>query len=102
MAAGVRFRPAADAEETLMRLASPALETAARALAAAIPGQVPVHHGVVVRTYQPTVTRRDFKRVDVAPGSPFWHWIEYGTRWNAPYRPIQRAAESVGLDYTAK
>jgi hypothetical protein len=95
-----RFVPAPDAVQETMRVADPALDVAGHALAAAIPEKVPVSEGVAVRTYRPSVARMGIGRVVVGIHSPFWHFIEYGTRWNPPYRPIQRAAESIGLEYT--
>jgi hypothetical protein len=94
------FRPDVDAVRTVIGLADPALEVAGKALQVAIPEYVPVHEGVAVRTYRPSLTKLGAGRVVVGVHSPFWHFIEYGTRFNPPYRPIQRAAESLGLDYT--
>lgn len=31
---------------------------------------------------------------------PFWHLIEFGSVNNPPYRPLTRAAENLGLDFT--
>ena len=100
--AAARFVAAPDAVQEVMRAADPALELAARALAVAIPEKVPVHEGVARRSYRPTVTRLGVGKVVVGIFSPFWHFIEYGTRFNPPYRPIQRAADSIGLEYTPR
>jgi HK97 gp10 family phage protein len=95
------------AERVVEREASPQLTVAARAIAAAIPGEIPVHHGEAKR-----LTRVTIEPEAKAPGghpksvvevkSPFWHFLEYGTRYNPPYRPIQNAVQRVGLEYETK
>jgi hypothetical protein len=92
---------AGDAVEQIMELARPQAKETADALAAAIPDQVPVNDGVAKASYKPQVQETD-EGYAVAPGSPFWHWLEYGTAFNPAYRPIQRAAESLGLEYEAQ
>jgi hypothetical protein len=94
-----RFYELPGATLTTIGLADPALDVAAKALAVAIPERVPVHEGVAKRTYRPTVTRLRPGRVVVGVHSPFWHFLEFGTRFNPPYRPVQRAAEGIGLEY---
>lgn len=94
----VRFRAAAGAVSTTKRVAKPGLVPAATAIKTAIPMNVPVVRGVVKRTYDPTLDEQpDSVRVHV--GSPFWHWLEYGTRFNPAYRPVERAVRSTGLRY---
>jgi hypothetical protein len=92
-----------DAETTIEQIAAPALADAAEAIALAIPGQVPVESGTMQRSYDPTVApatnEGERPQARVFPNSPFWHWLEFGTRWNPPYRPIQRAVEGLGLRY---
>jgi hypothetical protein len=97
----VKFAQKFGAVATVKRLAEPGLKPAARAIAEAIPAYVPVERGVVKRTYKPVVREQpDSIRVHV--GSPFWHWLEYGTRWNAAYRVVERAVRSLGLRWQAK
>jgi hypothetical protein len=88
------------APETITELAKPGLRPAADAIAGAIPGFVPVHDGTMRASYKLRVEEGDdgFK---VYVGSPFWHWMEYGTRFNAASRPVQTAVTSLGLRYEA-
>lgn len=89
-----------DAEETVARIAKPGLEPAADAIAETIPNFVPVVHGVMKASYQTAVSEGpDGFRAHV--GSPFWHWMEYGTRYNSAYRPVQSAVAALGLRYEA-
>jgi hypothetical protein len=93
-----RFAPKPDAVQTVMQLGQPGLEPAARAVAAAIPGFVPVVHGTMRASYKPSLEATPTsQRVHV--GSPFYHWMEYGTRYNAAYRPVQTAVRSLGLRF---
>jgi hypothetical protein len=105
MAAKVQYREAPNAEQVVERLAAPALTVAARELAERIPEHVPVHQGVARRTYKTRGTRVELEgahpQAQVLIRSPFWHFLEYGTRFNPPYRPVQRAVEAAGLRYTA-
>lgn len=100
------FVPAPDAEKTIAELAAPQLVETADAIARAIPDAVPVNQGVVRSTYKTVVdegTGADgspIARVHV--GSPFWHWLEYGTANNPPYRPVQNAVQGLGLRYEPK
>jgi hypothetical protein len=89
-----------DAPETIGELAKPGLRPAAEAIAATIPSFVPVHDGTMQKSYKPTVEEADdgFK---VHVGSSFWHWMEYGTRFNPAYRPVQSAVTALGLRYEA-
>ena len=96
-----RFHPVPGAVETTKRIAEPGLRPAAQGIAEAMPRFVPVHSGVAKRSYRPTLEERpDSIRVHV--GSPFWHWLEYGTRWNPAYRPVETAVRSLGLRYQAQ
>jgi hypothetical protein len=81
-----------------MRIATPGRLPAATAIAAAIPGFVPVHDGTMQASYRPAVRERETE-VRVHVGSPFWHWLEYGTRWNPAYRPVENAVRSLGLRF---
>jgi len=94
----VVYKP--DAPETIAKIAKPGCRPAAEAIASAIPAFVPVHDGVMQASYKPSVEEGedDFK---VHVGSPFWHWMEYGTRFNPAYRPVQSAVAAVGLRYEA-
>jgi len=89
-----------DAPETVSKIAQPGLRPAAEAIAETIPNFVPVVHGVMRASYHPSVAEEDdsFK---VFPGSSFWHWMEYGTRYNPAYRPVQTAVNALGLRYEA-
>ena len=92
------YIPDPDAPETIERLAAPGLEPTARAIGDAIPRFVPVHTGVMERTYDIELEEADDGyRVHV--GSPFWHWLEYGTRFNPAYRPVETAVRSLGLRF---
>lgn len=97
----VLFRAAANAADVVEQIAQPGLRPAARAIASAIPNFVPVRSGGMRRTYRMLVEERgDSIRVHV--GSGFWHWLEYGTRFNPAYRPVQTAVRSLGLRYEAR
>jgi hypothetical protein len=98
---------ARDAEQTIVELAEPALDPVAELVAGAIPEQVPVNQGVARASYKISVSggtsdREGTPTRRVYVGSPFWHWLEYGTRYSTPYRPVQRAVESVGLEYVPR
>ena len=71
-----------NARQTVIRLGQPGLELAARAVAGAIPNYVPVDHGVMRRSYQPTVEEAASAEEGwrVYPGSPFWHWLRARVR----------------------
>jgi len=98
----VVMRP--DAAETIAKLAGPQVEIAARELAGQIPSFVPRNQGVAARQYTENL------RVEVqedgsaaVTGLPFlWHWLEYGTRWNTPYRPIENTARALGLNWNGR
>jgi hypothetical protein len=106
----ITFRRSRNAVQVVEHAASPQLTVAAHAVAHAVPEHVPVHHGGAKRTYRTWVEggeggllafgRHPSSRVAVR--SPFWHFLEYGTRFNPPYRPIERAVESLGLEYRPK
>jgi len=88
------------------RTAAPQLPVAARAIAASIPGEIPVHHGEAKRLTRVTVEPEAVDGVHpvsvVEVRSPFWHFLEYGTRYNPPYRPIQKGVERLSLRYVPK
>ena len=100
------FVPAPDAEKTISELAKPQLVTFGEAIADAIPANVPVESGTMRASYSPVLeeaTSPDgLAQVRVHVGSPFWHWMEYGTAYNAPYRPVQRAVDGLGVRYEPK
>jgi hypothetical protein len=78
------------------------LPITAREIARAVPEHIPVHHGVAKRLTRVTVEPRaqgtgGHPRSVVEVKSPFWHFLEFGTRFNPPYRPIQRAVESLHM-----
>lgn len=94
------FVPSPEAEQVVGQQAHPDLLRTAEAIAAAIPEQVPVDTGVAKASYELVV--EDLGPdvpVRVHVGSPFWHWLEYGTRFNPAYRPVQRGVESLGVRY---
>lgn len=95
------FVPAPDAVDTVKRLGQPELRPAADAIAGAMPSFVPVHQGVMQRLYKTTVVAGPEQDMRIYVGSPFWHWLEYGTRWNPAYRPAQSAVASLGLRFEA-
>jgi len=94
------FVPRPDATETVEKLGAPGLRPAADALASSIPNFVPVVHGVMQRSYRPAIAPQE-RSIRVHVGSPFWHWMEYGTRYNPAYRPVQSAVAALGLRYEA-
>ena len=106
MAGRTIFVPSPNAPEVLSELAKPALVTAGEAIAEAIPSQVPVDSGTMRASYSPVLSEATspdgLAQVRVHVGSPFWHWMEYGTAYNAPARPVQRAVEGLGVRYEAK
>jgi hypothetical protein len=98
-----KYKPVPNADRVLEKVAAPQLSITARAIARAIPDKVPVHTGAAKRSYRvgvlPQTQVAGHPVVQVAVVSYLWHWLEYGTRWNPPYRPIQRAVEGLGLRY---
>ena len=88
------------AEKTVAELGKPGLRPAAEAIAGAIPAFVPVQSGAAQRSYRPSLDEQD-DSIRVHVGSSFWHWLEYGTRFNPAYRPVQSAVTSLGLRYEA-
>jgi hypothetical protein len=101
------YREAFDAVRVVERTAAPQLPVTARAIASAIPERIPVHKGVAKRLTKISVeAERDVgaahPSAQVLVRSPFWHFLEYGTRFNPPYRPIETAIRSLGLRYVAR
>lgn len=95
-----RFEAAPDCVDTVVELAKPATVDVANLLTGPILGLVPTVDGVVRASYNPSVeATEDGARWH--PGSPFWHWIEYGTATSMAYRPIQQGAASLGLRFEA-
>lgn len=95
----IDFRAESNAVATVKRIALPGLRPAAAAIAIAIPANAPVHRGVMRRNYHPRVEQHPPDAVRVYPGSPFWHWLEYGTRFNPAYRVIENAVRSLRMRY---
>ena len=101
------YREAFDAVRVVERAAAPQLPITARAIATAVPEFIPVHQGVAKRL---TKTGVEYEReiggghpsAQVLVKSPFWHFLEFGTRFNPPYRPIQRAVRSLDLRYVTR
>jgi hypothetical protein len=96
-----RFIPAPDADATITELAKPQCMVVAEAIANGIPANVPVHHGVMLRSYNPSTAESD-QGAKVLPNSPFWHWLEYGTQYNQPYRPVENTIRQLGIRYEAQ
>src|SRR5262245_2576489 len=94
------FVPNPGAVDTVQELGQPGLRPAAEALASSIPSFVPVVHGTMQASYNTSLDPQD-KSIHVKVGSPFWHWMEYGTRFNPAYRPVQSAVAALGLRYEA-
>lgn len=103
MAGTARFVPVPNAEQVVELQAASALLVAATFLAKAIPNYVPSHRGVARRTYRTRpsggLLEGGHPAARVSIDSPWWHFLEYGTRFSPPYRPIQRAATGLGLRY---
>ena len=95
------FIPYPGATETVEELGQPGLRPAADAIARSIPSFVPVVSGTMQKSYSPTVAPGPERDMRVYVGSPFWHWLEYGTRYNPAYRPVQSAVAALGLRYEA-
>lgn len=97
------FVPAPNAERVVEMAAAPALPVVGRAIADAIPRYVPVHQGVAKAHYRPRAGSAFLSggepMTPVFVNSSRWHFLEYGTATNPPYRPILRAVESLGLRY---
>jgi hypothetical protein len=103
----VAYREAPDAVRVVEELAKPQLAVSARAIADSIPEQIPVHHGVAKRLTHISVengqkTEGGHPTSLVRVKSPFWHFLEYGTRFNPPYRPIERGVEVLGIRYVPR
>lgn len=105
--ASVKYVRARDADLELERVCAGQLPVTARAIAQTIPQEIPVHHGVALRLTRvfyssKTTLLGKHPIAEVRVQSPFWHFLEYGTRFNPPYRPIQRACEGLGLEYESR
>lgn len=94
------FRRSRNATKIAAAAGRPGLERAAAQLARSIPDHVPVHYGVVKRTYRPQV-ETDGDSVRVRGFGSFWHLLEYGTAFTPPYRPIESAVADAGLKWEA-
>lgn len=98
------FVPAPNAERVVEYAAAPALPVVAAAIAPAIEAAVPTHHGVAKRHYHATASR-EFLTTGTEPvgrvwiESSRWHFLEYGTRYNAPSRPVANGVRAVGVRY---
>jgi hypothetical protein len=103
MPAQAYFVPAPDATRIVEYAAAPALPVVAEALAVAIKNAVPVHHGVAKAHYRAEASRDYLRGTEpearIGIASSRWHFLEYGTRYNAPSRPIENAARMLGLRY---
>ena len=96
----VKVRIDPGAAEELARMAAPTLRESAEIIGESIVEQVPVVRGVMKASYSPTV-RKGGDETRLYPGSPMWHWMEYGTANNPPYRPIERGVQATGCRYEA-
>jgi hypothetical protein len=90
-----------DAVDELGREAEPYLLDCSKIIGESIVEAVPRDDGVMVRTYDPRAEVVEPGEVHLSVGSPFWHWLEYGTANNPPYRPVQRGVETTGARYEA-
>ena len=90
-----------NAAEVIARECADQVGAAADALARAIPDGVPVREGVAQRVYRSELTvRRQEDGSAIVTGLPFlWHWLEYGTRYNPAYRPIENTARGLGFTW---
>ena len=95
-----RFVASRDAADVITDLALPYCAEVADMLSAPIIGNVPVRDGVMAESYRPSVEQTP-EGARWYPGSPFWHWMEYGTAFNPAYRPIQQGVASLGLRFEA-
>jgi len=99
--AGRQFILRPGAEEIIEHECAEQVAAAAAELARAIPAQVPVNQGVAQRIY--TGALRSEPQEDGSAhvtGLPFlWHWLEYGTRYNPAYRPIENTARALGFTW---
>jgi hypothetical protein len=96
------LRPNAD--EVIASECADQVGAAADELARQIPANVPVREGVAQRLYTSAlkVERQDDGSA-IVTGFPFlWHWLEYGTRFNAAYRPIENTARGLGFNWSAQ
>ena len=97
------FVPAPNAVSVVELAAAPGLLVAAKIIAQAIPNYVPVVHGGARKTYKTSISGGILEggspQARVHISSPFWHFLEYGTRYSIPYRPIQTAIGALGLRY---
>jgi len=90
-----------NAVDKLARLADPYILDCAEIIGESIVAQVPVADGIMQRSYNPTAREAEPGEVHLFPGSPFWHWLEYGTATSSVYRPVQRGVEATGVRYEA-
>jgi hypothetical protein len=100
VATRARYLEHPTAFRTVEKVASPQLDVTSRAIAVAIPSEIPVHHGVAKRITSVSVEKVQeagarHPVAHVLVRSPWWHFLEYGTRFGPPYRPIQRGAEKI-------
>jgi hypothetical protein len=86
------------AQRDLERMAEPFRHDSAVTIGQSIVAHVPVQQGVMVKSFRPRVDDEpDESKLYV--GSPFWHWLEYGTATSPIYRPVQRGVEATGVRY---
>jgi hypothetical protein len=88
-----------DAVDDLGREAEPYLLDSSKIIGEAIVAAVPRDDGVMARSYDPRAQIAERGEAHLFVGSPFWHWLEYGTANNPPYRPVQRGVETTGTRY---
>ena len=90
-----------DAEQTIAELCGPQVQVAGAALVEAIVQHVPVQSGTSQRLFRQGlhVEAQEDGSVAVTGFPPHWHWFEFGTVNNPPYRPIENAARALGFTY---
>jgi hypothetical protein len=84
------------ATRELLREADPYLLDCSSTIGKSILAAVPVVRGVVKQSYRMTTEKAEPGEARLYVGSPFWHWLEYGTRTSPVYRPVQRGVEASG------
>lgn len=98
---------AGDAVDVTKEAGKPGLDEAAAKIAPAIVANVPVQGGGAKKTYHTSTgagssSRDGGPQARVLIDSPFWHFLEYGTQFNAPYRTIQNTVTGLGYEYVPR
>lgn len=98
-----RFVPAEDSVDVVQEVARDSLAETAEALIAPVQAAVPYRTGGMLRNYEMEVEELVWEggrpQARLWTHSGFWHWLEYGNRWNPPYRPMQTGITRAGVRY---